>query len=51
VSRDPWANNTQEDPKGEPERRWTAFGEYGMVHVYINDANRTVVVHGVVWTG
>ena len=50
VSRDPWANSTQEDLKGDPERRWAAFGDYGMVHLYINEVNLTVIVHGVVWT-
>lgn len=50
VRRDPWGV-TEPDIPDELAFRWTSFGEFGMVSVYVDDARRVVRVHDVTWAG
>lgn len=50
VCRDPWGA-TAPDILDDPAFRWTSFGEFGLVSVYVDDARGVVRVHDVTWAG
>ncbi|GAA1534911.1 hypothetical protein GCM10009678_16590 [Actinomadura kijaniata] len=51
LSHAPWSNTRPDESGHDPAMRWALFGDWGMIHCYVDDRMRVVRVHRVTWAG